>query len=222
MPVEPSIFIYSARNHLIVRQYPNYKIKVASNSVFVFSTFLVILIIFISFAWLFKLNSKIWAIYNVTQTLIGNSLPIEIEIIAEKIFYLCLVCINIMFSVNVFDIWMQINFHQHEFVQFETLDDVLSANIKVCLPSSIAENLQSINDTNLNELLRENVDINDNCTDCSELLLKNDKRISGCCMNAIHGKAIADMFTESMDRRIISVIKEPVLPGWNAMLFAKT
>lgn len=156
--VTPSIFMYSFPNALVVWQHPRYKTEMEKGTIFTVGVFLVIIVILTFAAWLLKLSSKKWRIYNITQVLMGNSIPIEMKENIERIFFLVIICVSITFSANVVDILLQINFHHTEFIDLNTIDDALRENIKFCSPAWVVDQIQQhVNHPRVNELINNTI-----------------------------------------------------------------
>lgn len=218
--IETSIFIYSFPIHLIVKQYPDYKTKIANNASIIAIAYVVIVMVFKLSVWLLKFDSKTWTVYRITQILIGNSLSIAGNRMVERIFFLCLVSAYMTFSPNISNMLLQINFGDKKFITFKTLQDAVDADIRSCMDSITMKNFKRYsNDPRLEKLLENMLA---DCDSCLDSLLTKDETLNGCYENVMLGKVLANIFSEKRDGWIVSIVREPLFPSWNAIGFTKT
>lgn len=170
-------------------------------------------------AWLLRLRSNIWTIYNITQILLGNSVSISPQGIAEKMFFMLLIHACATFSVDFLDMLIQINFHEEEYIDFETLEDVVNANITICASQwddyLIRNTYCNYNPRLVARLMRL---LRPGCI--YDSFIRNEGE-SALADNPIVAKAVTDHLGKG-NRWIISLVREPFMTGWSSLLFTKT
>ena len=210
-----SVFLpFLQSNHLLVRQYPQYKTTYMKDSGITFAIFIIILVITRIMAQLAKLNKNTWTIYNIIQVVMGNSVTDIYQHISEKILYLCLIYVYITFSTNILDILTEINFNNEFLLDLNTLEEVEEAGTIPCLWNN--ESLKSTTLPSLQKLLNRSVGCN--IAGCYRSLYKDVKKFNACETNNF-GIVVADIFSNTSLGLVLTFVKEPVHLSATEMMF---
>ena len=207
-------------NHLIIKQYPCYKISFAEYSAVIAAVFILILIVIAIAIRLLKFDRSSWSIYNIVQIILGNSVSSLMALIGERILYLSLIYVYIAFSEQILNILVDINFQTESFIDFKTFEDVDKAGVVACLNHKeiINEvNKLTINNTALSNVLSRTVT-------CDHLMWLHDlyekNAFNASIVNSAYAKLIHDSFSKNVFGWVFSLLEEPLSSSVGGIKFA--
>lgn len=215
------ILLYPNVISLLTKQYGTYRIHMPVH-VFLgafITSFITIACIIISISKL-KFDMKVWTLPNIMAILIGNAITSEPQKVSERIFFLCLMCIYILFSVNFIDILMDLYLYQKSYLELTSLDNVIDAGTVIYLTNETKRKLCQQSSSILRRFC-QNANpyeyIGQNCVDT--LLADKSRSVKGCDIRDVAGMEIQKIVAGDKER-LISLVKEPLLEGWDTMMHA--
>ena len=219
---EFSVFLYFYPISLITKQYGVYEMEIPF--FIIFSTFITLIFLFI-LVLILKLDMKIWNMYNIIKIIIGKSMSPAPQKITDRFFFLYLLFMCFLFSMKVIEQVLSIYYYKKIYPDLISLKDMIDAGIVPHITKDTKEVILKLNDSILQEIidnsgsLESHSDI-ENCI--SVLVMNNAKNISGCEVEDNFGQKIRKFFERDKEIRLISVVEQPLLPGWAAMVFSPT
>lgn len=168
--------------------------------------------------FMLKFDVKVWNLHNIINLLTGGS--IHPEKVSERIFFCGLELAYFLFSMMIMETLLNLQYYQMNYIDARRLNDLKNAGIiphivnhtKYTLASSESYDLSMI--TEHSKTLEDYTSIDDCVTD---LLSDEMGTVNGCQIYEILGKAIVKRFADNNERSI-SVVKEPLIPAWAALV----
>ena len=215
---QQAFYPYFTSIHLIVRQHPQYKTNFTEESIIIAGVYCLILLIMSLTVLLMKFNRRKWSIYNIIQILIGNSVAVDFERIGERILYLCLIYVYIIFSTDILGSLVDINFHKLFLIDFKTFEDAEMAGVIPCLAETdIISGTAFHPSSSLKKLIHRNYKCN--APDCWSNLFRNEKRFNACSTNQFFAEALHSVFSKPSLGLVISIVEESIISSTTTIAF---
>lgn len=213
-------FMFTTSASILVKQYGTYKVHMPFHIILIVLLTITCITIL---ALLLKFDNKIWTYHNVTKILMGQTIQHAPRKINERIFYLCLALIHVLFFVGITESLLNIFIYQKTYLQLKTINETINAGIVPYIVDFTKQVLlKHTNDSVLKRLIEksntlETYDIMKNCW----FSLLNDKArsVNGCQIRGVIGKEIERNFAANKENHLITLVDEPIFPGtWASML----
>lgn len=212
------IFLYPHPNCILVKQYGNIKLHIPFNTLILNAVLTITCIIILIL--IRKFDAKAWTLQNIMKILMGGSVTSEPQKISERIFFLYLTFIYIIFSVQVID-----SLYQKTYSELASLKEMVNAGIVPFLLNHTRRKLGKREDSVLQQLSENSETLADyrDMSDCVIALLNDANRtVNGCEIPKMIGIDIQKHFRGNKKERLISLIEQPLIPRWATIMHAPT
>lgn len=222
--IQLGTFLYKVSPSILAKQYGSYKVNMLSHIISSIVLTITCILVFVS---VLKFDKKVWTFYNITKILIGISINPEPQKIGERILFLSLTFIYVVFSVNIMENLLSVLFYQKTYIQLETLNDTINAGI---VPSMVNQTKQillnhatsdSESDSVLRILAQNSKTLGSfSCVKNCLISLLNDnvRSVNGCEVINLMGELVEKNFVGNKDIRLITLVEQPIFSGWGSML----
>ena len=220
-----SRFLYPSGTYLIVKQYKYKKTEHSNNFTIVIITILIVTIVFsVIMSIMYSTRNNYNCFYSyVFQIFVGMSTPIISEKGSQKIIFLTLFLVSVIFMTDFSQKCFHLNLNLEPFKKINTLEDVIDSGIRPWIPIQTIDNHPTKNDEILNRLFSisntlENPNWNSAIYDCVVKLIDEYGNTEACATADAFGKLIAKSYSDKSNSWIISFVNQPIGSGWFSML----
>lgn len=209
-------FLYTSTISILAKQYGSYTVFVPFHgllSILVIITCITILVLVLKF------DVRVWTSHNVTKILIGRPIYPEPQKVTERIFFLCLTIIYVVFSIRMMESLLSAYYYKKTYSQLGTLNDTVNADIVPHIVDGTKQVIHQLykNDNVLQTLAKNSKTLASygdmkNCL--FALLSDNIKSVNGCETNSLVGTEIGRSFAGDKEIRLITLVDQPIFPAW--------
>lgn len=210
--------LYPYSYSILTEQNGTYRISMAFY-VIIFALIMTVCIVILTL--IFKFDVKVWTLYNIFTILVGRSIKPEPQKVNERIFFLCLTIIYIIFFTHIMEHLLNLHFYQKIYPKLDLLEELIEFKIVPHIVNHTINLMLNSNDKVLQDLAKisESLEAYPDIDDCvSTLLSKEVRSDNGCQILTMVGDLIQKHLECDEAKRLISLVNQPLLNGWAAMM----